>query len=134
MSKINSLLPGILPKLEIIYLPIRNFELQITVHLDGHFYKAHQDSDGKKTADRQISFVYYFHQIPKGFTGGDLLLFDTDLKKNVHSLIEFSRIKSVNNSIIFFPSAYYHKVTQVICKKNSFCNGRFTLNGWISGA
>ena len=102
------------------------------MHFNEEFYKVHKDS-GKKhgTGTRKITFVYYFHNLPRQFTGGDLLLFDTDLKKNKY-IDKSTRIEPLNNSVLFFPSDFYHLVTPVLCETDRIENGRFTINGWLN--
>lgn len=116
-------------------------ELQLTLHGDKDYLKTHTDvlytdptksvaSDYQIIQTRKISFVYYFHSVPKMFTGGELLLFDTQLAQDVYHP-EHTRIMPEHNSLVLFPSQYYHQVTPVACKADPFQHGRFTLNGWI---
>ena len=114
-------------RLQISPFPV-DFDLQITAHLDGHFYQIHKDSGDEN--GREISFVYYFHSTPKRFTGGDLL-YDTDLENDGYARSLYTRVHPINNSIIFFPSQYFHEVTPVNCQTNSFEDGRFTFAGWL---
>ena len=44
----------------------------------------------------------------------------------------FSRIEPLCDSIVFFPSECLHEITPVACGAE-FGDGRFTVNGWISG-
>ena len=106
-------------------------ETQLITHFDGHFYRTHQDNRSAANRSRQITFVYYFHRTPKQFTGGDLLLYDTDFKEHRYAPILYTRIKPLNNSVIFFPSGYYHEVTPVSCHTKQWNDGRFSLNGWL---
>ena len=36
-----------------------------------------------------------------------------------------------NNSLVFFPSDYFHEVLQVHAHGDAFENARFTVNGWL---
>ena len=54
--------------------------MQLTAHNDGCYYKIHNDAGSEKTANREISYVYYFYQEPKAFSGGELKIYDTELK------------------------------------------------------
>ena len=119
-------------------------ELQLTLHGNQHYFKTHTDISRKtytETSDasekkhqaiksRVISFVYYMHRIPKQFTGGELLLFDTGSEQDVYDT-KHTRIMPDNNSLILFPSQYYHQVTPVSCATTDIEQGRFTLNGWF---
>jgi Rps23 Pro-64 3,4-dihydroxylase Tpa1-like proline 4-hydroxylase len=99
-------------------------EMQLTAHNHGDYYKWHTDNSSKTTANRLISFVYYFHLIPKSFDGGELILYGPGM--NSYS------VEPNNNRLVFFSSAIKHEVKRVICPGMLFENGRFTLNGWIS--
>lgn len=108
---------------------INKKELQLTLHTNGDFFTIHKDS-GKKNISRKVTFVYYFHQEPKVYQGGDLLLYDTDKSKDDYSM-DYSRIGTRNNLLILFPSHFYHQVTPVSQQSDNFKEGRFTLNGWL---
>ena len=58
----------------------KGFDAQLAAHNDGAFYKVHIDTGptGTNRATRLISAVYYFHNDPKGFDGGELRLFGID--------------------------------------------------------
>ena len=62
----------------------RSLELELTAYGDGAHFKPHLDIPigpdrnplgARKGEDRVISAVYYFHNQPKGFSGGRLKLF-----------------------------------------------------------
>ncbi len=115
---------------------IDTLELQLTTHQDGDFYTIHKDRSNQKkskykrdSSTRRITYVYYFYKPPKKFSGGDLLLFDTNFKDDTYST-NYCRIHPEHNSMIFFPSAAYHQVTKVSMNSDNFYHGRFTLNGW----
>jgi Rps23 Pro-64 3,4-dihydroxylase Tpa1-like proline 4-hydroxylase len=113
--------------------PIRlqRYELQVTHHGDGAFFKAHNDNGNEINRYRTVSFVYYFHVEPKRFGGGSLLLFDADLEAERYSSGSFTRIEPTNNSIVFFPSSAPHEVERVAVETGEPTDGRFSLNGWI---
>ena len=108
-------------------------ELSVTAHHHGDFFRVHQDI-GPGADSRLVSFAYYFHREPKDFSGGDLLLYDTCIAAGDCRLAAFSRIEPTNNSLVFFPSAYYHEVLPVLAKGDAFGNARFTVNGWLHRA
>lgn len=107
-------------------------ELNVTAHQGGAFFRPHRDNGSIK--DRQISFVYYFHAEPKPFVGGELLLYDTSLAPIRYHHTAFSRIEPVRNSLVIFPSCYFHEVLPVRCESESFEDARFTVNGWLHRA
>ena len=115
-------------------LPVRDLEsheieLNLTAHRDGDFFRVHMDGD-PVDSDRRLSYVYYFHRQPRRFSGGDLLLYDTNRQKNGFRPGVFTRIEPLHNSIVFFPSDCYHEITPVSGAQD-FADARFTVNGWF---
>ena len=109
-------------------------ELAVTAHRRGGFYLPHRDSGHARTNSRLVSFAYYFHREPKGFAGGELLLYDTCIATDRYRATAFSRIEPISNSLVLFPSAYYHEVLPVRTASDAFENARFTVNGWLHRA
>ena len=106
-------------------------EIQLTRHGNNGFFKIHQDSGKRKEIrNRALTFVVYLHKEPKHFSGGEILLFDTDTKTNEYSY-RFTKMVPTNNSIIFFPSNYFHQVTPIHLEEDIFENGRFAIHGWL---
>ena len=106
-------------------------ELDVTAHPNGHFYKAHKDWEKEHTPRRRISYVWYFYREPRRFSGGDLLLHDTDREAGCYKAGVFTRLVPLHNSIVFFPSDRYHQITPVHGVGDDFGDGRFTVNGWL---
>jgi Rps23 Pro-64 3,4-dihydroxylase Tpa1-like proline 4-hydroxylase len=107
-------------------------EIQLTSHHHGEFYKLHRDnSDEGKCEHRRVTYVYYFFREPARFKGGDLILFDRNTQDGSPSGT-FTRVNPVHNSILFFPSDFYHLVSPVCSDSDDFEDGRFTVNGWLS--
>ena len=106
-------------------------ELDVTAHLNGHFFKVHRDWNEKRTPHRRISYAWYFHREPRRFSGGDLLLSDTDRETERYVPGAFTRIDPQHNSIVFFPSGCWHQITPVHGGGDDFGDGRFTVNGWL---
>ena len=130
-EKLDTILPSIFERLQMEPFNVNQKEIQLTVHKNKAFYKVHTDSaDEDYYKNRHLTFVYYFHKLPKLFEGGEILLFDTDTINNSYTT-QHTKITPSNNSIIFFPSNYYHQVTPVHLKSNKLKNGRFTINGWV---
>jgi Rps23 Pro-64 3,4-dihydroxylase Tpa1-like proline 4-hydroxylase len=100
-----------------------NIEMHLTSHNHGEFYKPHIDNGRGVLKDRVMTFVYYFHGIPKSFEGGQLLFLNNKPKPLI--------VEPANNSIVFFNSSLLHAVHPVSCPGQRFEDGRFTLNGWI---
>ncbi len=110
---------------------LQRYELQVTCHGDGAFFKAHADSGKEFDRHRVISYVYYFHRSPKAFTGGGLRLFDASVESARYAQDAFTRIEPVGNSLVFFPSNTAHEVERVTVESGAMADGRFSLNGWI---
>ena len=109
---------------------IEFIQLKIAAYSTGDFFKAHQDN-GLSHPGRRISFVYYFHQEPKPYQGGDLLLYESRFSPRAHVRSVFTRIVPENNAIVFFPSEYFHEVLPVQTLMQNFSSIRFTLAGHI---
>ena len=131
--KIRSVLPDVLARLGMAGLDYRyGIEMSMRVYLGGGFYRAHADSLSTDHRPRVLSFVYFFHRQPRRFSGGDLLLYDTDVDTYAWTCAAFSRIVPLRNSIVFFPSACWHQVCSVQCETDDFEDGRWAVNGHVS--
>ena len=131
-KKITNTIPLVLKKLGHPKFEITRVEMQMTAHGDGCFYKVHTDAGSKKTETRELTYVYYFYQKPKQFSGGELKIYDTEMKNNSFKQKERSQtIEPLNNSIVFFNSRCKHEVLPISCDSEYFQYSRFTLNGWL---
>jgi Rps23 Pro-64 3,4-dihydroxylase Tpa1-like proline 4-hydroxylase len=131
-EKIKLILPEILEKLDISPFNITRIESQLTAHNDGNFYKIHNDNGSPDTANRVLTYVYYFYQEPKAFTGGELKIYDSKIENNFYVAADtYKIIEPINNSIVFFLSRYLHEVLPIKCPSHNFADSRFTINGWI---
>ena len=129
--KIRSVLPDVLARLGMPGLDRYRIDMSIRVYLGGGFYRAHSDSLSMGHHSRVLSFVYFFHREPRRFSGGDLLLYDTDVDTYAWTCTAFSRIVPLRNSIVFFPSACWHQVCPVQCETDDFGDGRWAVNGHV---
>lgn len=116
-------LPEVKAALAVPPFDIASFEIQLTSHNDGEYYKWHTDNGTRDTATRVITFVYYFYEQPRKFSGGELIIYQPGAEPAV--------IDPQNDSIVFFRSHIRHEVKAVTCPSAQFEDGRFTLNGWI---
>jgi Rps23 Pro-64 3,4-dihydroxylase Tpa1-like proline 4-hydroxylase len=131
-QKIIDTLPSVLQQLQMPYFDITEVEMQMTAHNDGCFYKIHNDSGDVPTATRQLTYVYYFCQEPQAFSGGELKIYDTELKNGGQQERDRTQLVTPrNNSIVFFDSRLMHEVLPVSCPSRAFPDSRFTLNGWL---
>jgi SM-20-related protein len=130
--KLEDLLPVIFEKLgKKPFIPSQ-IEMEFVAHADGAFFARHNDTftgpDQKGRGSRAISAVYYFHALPKAFSGGILRL---------HSLAAsgkkgtFADIVPDRDTLVFFPSFFPHEVLPVKCTGGRFLDSRFAINFWL---
>jgi SM-20-related protein len=131
-DRVRAYLPTALRELAVPPFHVAHIEAQMTAHNDGDFFKVHADSGDQQTATRELTYVYYFHREPKGYTGGELLLYDSRLVDGALTQADsFTLIEPRHNSMVFFPSRGYHEVLTVHCPSRKFEDSRFTVNGWV---
>jgi len=114
--------------------PVGSVGLDWVASNDGDFYKDHVDTGPGHYALRAISFVYYFNRQPRGFSGGELALYDTDLDNGGFNAAYRTMLEPLDNRLVLFPSAARHEILPVRCPSRHFADSRFTLNGWIRRA
>ncbi len=135
-QRVRSIIPQVRPRLHVPPFDIGEIEVKVRAYLDGHFFRVHMDCppQDEKIANRTISYVYFFHKPPKAYTGGDLLLFDSDpdVEHTRFTTAGFTRVVPGDNSIVLFPSAYWHSVIPVRCPSKQYQDSRFVINGHIS--
>ena len=132
ISKIQAILPDVFSKLKLPLFYASQIEAQLTAHNDGNYYKVHNDNGSPETATREFTYVYYFYQEPKPFSGGELLIYDSKIENGHYKKAEtFKTVEPRNNSIVFFLSRYLHEVLPVSCLSRDFKDSRFTINGWV---
>jgi len=132
LSRVRAYLPAALRALAVPRFHVAKIEAQLTAHNDGDYFKVHPDSGSEDTAAREITFVYYFNREPKGYAGGELVLYDSRLVNGALEKGEsFSLIEPRRNSMVLFPSHCHHEVLPVTCPSRTFADGRFTINGWV---
>ncbi|MEB3341678.1 2OG-Fe(II) oxygenase [Okeania sp.] len=131
-NRIKLVLPQVLAKLARQKFPIAKIEAQVTAHNHGNYYHAHDDNGTPNVAQREITYVYYFYQQPKQFSGGELVLYDEKINNNLYQQANsFKKIAVKNNTIVFFLSRYWHEVLPINCPSKNFADSRFTINGWV---
>lgn len=134
-SKITDLYKDVLPELDMEYFDISKIEMQMTSSNNGDFFKVHPDADYNRgrgdVRNRKLTFVYYYFNDPKPFTGGELKIYEfKDDKRTIHDDTKFETIVPENNMLIFFECDYWHEVEEVKCEPK-FENSRFTINSWL---
>jgi Rps23 Pro-64 3,4-dihydroxylase Tpa1-like proline 4-hydroxylase len=131
-TRIRDVMPTVLDDLAIAPFQPTDIEAQLTAHNDGHYYQVHNDNGSPDTATRRLTYVYYFYQQPKAFSGGELRIYDSRIRNQVYEQADsFHTVTPDNNSIVFFPSHYMHEVMPIQCPSQHFAHSRFTINGWV---
>ncbi len=131
-GKIRSVLPEVIAGLRLQPFTCGVVECQITANTDGSYFSVHTDAGHNDTILRQLTYVYYFNRAPKGFEGGDLRIYDDQVRNGKLARIEsFQTIEPRHNRIVFFQAAVMHEVTPVRVPSREFRDSRFTVNGWI---
>ena len=134
-QRVRAAFPDVLDKLGLPPFAIGQIEAQLTAHNDGNFYKIHNDNGSPDTATRELTYVYYFYQEPKAFSGGELVIYDSQIRNNYYVKADTYRmVEPINNSIVFFLSRYMHEVLPIHCPSQNFADSRFTINGWVRRA
>lgn len=132
LKRIKSVLPQVLANLGMEEFAITGAECQITASNDGDFFHFHSDNGSERVASRRLTFVYFFHQEPRQFNGGELRIHDARLVDGAYvSEGSYQAIAPQQNQIVFFPCELLHEITPVECPSGRFADSRFTLNGWL---
>ena len=132
VSRIKSVLPQVMEKLGMEQFTIADVEAQITASNDGDFFLLHDDNGSEGVSARHLTFVYFFHNEPRQFEGGELRIHDAHLNEAEYvSDGTFETIVPQQNRIVFFPCELQHEITAVKCPSQLFADSRFTLNGWL---
>ena len=134
-GKIRASMPEVMPQLRLGKFAIGNIDCQITANVDGSYFKIHTDAGANETVKRQFTYVYYFNREPKGFTGGELRIYDDTIRNGkLVATDSYQVIEPQHNSIVFFQAAVMHEVMPVHALSKQFRDARFTVNGWIERA
>lgn len=106
----------------------------LSAHGDGDFLNAHHDN-GYPDGDfdhRELTFVYYFHSSPPGFTGGELRLFDWqqigDARVPASSYVDLA---PADNTLVLYSSATRHEVRPIRSPSGTFADRRFAISGFL---
>jgi len=132
VRKITALMPEVMPQLRVGRFPVGAIDCQITASIDGSYFKVHTDAGVNETWKRQYTYVYYFNREPKGFTGGELRIYDDTIRNGkLAATGSYQLIEPRHNTIVFFQAAVMHEVMPVRVASRQFRDARFTINGWI---
>lgn len=134
-ARIRERFPQIIAGLGLKGVSFGRIECQLTANNDGSYFRIHTDAGHNNTLSRQLTFVYYFNSQPKGFEGGELRIYDDQIRNNKLARVDsFQVVQPRHNSIVFFQAAIMHEVTPVHVASKLFRDSRFTVNGWIHRA
>jgi Rps23 Pro-64 3,4-dihydroxylase Tpa1-like proline 4-hydroxylase len=123
---VHELMAEVCKGLDLAPFPIASIDLGMTAHNDGDYYLWHQDEYSEQGNPRIISFVYYFHKMPRAFSGGELGLYPKNQPAEI--------IMPENNLLVFFRSTELHEVKKVSNAGGVFENSRFSVHGFIRRA
>lgn len=111
---------------------IDRFEIKMTCHVDGGFFKIHSDNHEEiGEAGRALTWLYYFSEDPPQYDGGELYILDSDLQEKTHSSLWFTRVEARPNRFVAFPSWYWHAVGPTHLHGSEFAGGRFAISSHI---
>ncbi len=130
-SQISNVLPNVFRELGSTPFEPMAFEMLISAYGDGAFYTRHVDSyvgAVSEPSDRTITMVYYFHTLPKAFSGGILRLHSLAASGRDGSFVD---VEPVSDSAVFFPSWFPHEVLPVSCPGGGFMDSRFAITCMI---
>jgi SM-20-related protein len=135
VSRVRAAMPQVVPALRIPPINIGIVEAQVTASVDGSFFGVHTDAGSDQVRTRHMTYVYYFNRQPRGFSGGELRVYDDIVRNGKLARAEtFSEIEPRHNRIVFFWAKTMHEVMQVSVPSRAFADARFTVNGWINAA
>jgi SM-20-related protein len=130
-GRFRAALPTVLRQLGAEAFEPGRIELEMVAHGDGAFFTEHNDiaiEDNKFVVRRVITAVYYFHRLPKAFSGGVLRIYPLAGSKNATAFVD---IEPTNDALVFFPAWFPHEVLPVACPSGRFEDSRFAINCWI---
>ena len=134
-GKIRAVMLDVMGQLRMGRFMVGNIDCQITASVDGCYFKQHTDAGANETIKRQLTYVYYFNREPKGFTGGELRIYDDIIRNGKLAATDsFQLIEPRHNSIVFFQAAVMHEVMPVSMPSKQFRDARFTVNGGVDRA
>ena len=131
LPRIEQVIPEILTRLRLEDPGRYRITMNLRVYPAGGFYTIHCDNRDEPFRDRVLSFICFFHPEPRRFSGGDLLLYDSN-QRGGHPVPAFSRIEPFRGGIVFFMCEGWHQVTPVECDSDDFGAGRFVLSGHVA--
>ena len=122
--------PLIAKRLGLPLFPLAQLESQLTAARDGHYFKTHADQS--PTTPRALTCIYYLHREPRGFSGGELRLYDAIQDGGeVKAAETFVPVQAVANRLVVFASHELHEALPVRCPSGEFADSRFAVTVWL---
>ena len=114
LARVRAIVPAALAELGLRSLPVASIQLQATSTNDGEFFRPHLDNKHPATMRRWLSFTFFLHREPRGFSGGQLRIRDA---------AGWSSIEPDANRIVLFPPNMLHEIAAVTCPSGAFTDG-----------
>ncbi|MEM1181876.1 MAG: 2OG-Fe(II) oxygenase, partial [Acidobacteriota bacterium] len=131
-SRLLTWFPLLCRQLEMPTFPLKAIESQLTAANDGQYYRLHDDASDASVAARELTCVYYFHNSPRAFSGGELRLFDAEISPDGRRPAPtFQDLEPAANRLVVFPSDSFHEVRTVHCPSRDFADSRFAVTHWL---
>jgi hypothetical protein len=131
-ERLRAILPYVRQELGLAWFPLGDVERQLTAHGRGDFFVPHVDTGHPIVATRRISGVYYFHAMPRRFSGGELRLYDTWVTPTGSTAAAtWTTLAPLDNSLVLFPSNAFHEVRPVYPETDAFGDSRFAVTIWM---
>ena len=135
LGKIRGVIPEAIRQVRVPNFDVGLIECQLTANNDGSYFRVHTDATKNETRGRVFTYVYYFNREPRGFLGGDLRVYDDQIRDGKFARVDsFQVVEPRHNRIVFFNAAVMHEVTPVQVPSKAFRDSRFTVNGWVHRA
>lgn len=99
-------------------------ELGCLAYVSGDHFARHRDVIYGRFKRRRLSWVYYFYQEPRAFTGGDLILYPNGSQCTV--------ITPQSGMMVFFAASTAHEVQKVDVPGGDIVKSRFAITGFIN--
>ena len=131
-ARLPKLLPHVRRELGTGWFPVGQIERQMAVHRDDGFFGVHTDDGNDAVAGRRISCLYYFHAQPKRFSGGELRIYDSEVRGGrLERASTYTDVEPTDNSLVFFASSFHHEVRPVRRETAAFGDSRFSISVWF---
>ncbi len=131
-QRILDAVPDLVRELRVTGFAPSDIELELVAHGDGAHFVFHADTyTGNATSlrgDRMLSAVYYFHEEPKAFSGGQLRMHRFGAQEGDDGFLD---VEPLQNRLIVFPSWAPHEVRAVSVPSRAFAASRFAVNCWV---